>query len=141
MDIQPFAMADDEHMLGQWVMAYLPPSGGKYRGRLRVTDRRVVFAADVSPDRFLQVVTAPIDCEAVACALDLDLPNIAYDGSHLWVSIPVGQIECVTTDDWLLHHCVNLTIKNNGSIQQFDKGLLPATRVVQTIQQAARVPN
>jgi hypothetical protein len=41
-------MADNEHLLGNWSIAYVPPAGGKYLGQLRVTDRRVVFVADVA---------------------------------------------------------------------------------------------
>ena len=141
MDEEPFTMTDDEHLLGKWSITYVPPTGGKFLGQLRVTDQRVIFAADVAPGRFEQTVIGPIDCEAVACALDLDPPNVAYDGTHLCVSIPASQIECVTADDWPLNHCVYVTIRNNGSIHQFDKGLLPVTGVVRAIQQATRATN
>lgn len=134
-------MTADEHLLGKWSITYVPPSGDQYRGQLQVTDRRVIFAADVEPDRFEETVIGPIDCEAVACALDLDPPNVAYDGTHLFVSIPAAQIECVMADDWLFDHRVSLTIKNNGSIQQFDKGLLPVTDVVRAIRQATQAAN
>ncbi len=139
MDRQIFAMSDNEHLLGKWSIAYLPPAGGKYPGQLRVTNRRVVFIAEVKPDCLERTVSGPIDGEAVACALDLGWGNVTYDGSHLLISIPASQIEYVMSDDWLLNHCLSLTIKNNGSIHQFEKGLLPVGGIVRAIRQAVRV--
>ncbi len=128
-------MEEDERVLGNWPVDYIPPAGWRYHGQLCVTDRRVLFAADVDCSQFERAVIGPVDCEAVAYALDLDAPNVAYDGSHLLVSIPASQIECVTADHKLFDHWVSLTIKNNGSIQLFDKGVLPVTAVVRAIQE------
>ena len=129
-------MEDGERVLGNWSVDYIPPAGHRFRGQLCVTDRRVMFAAEVDRRQFEGAVIGPVDCEAVAYALDLDAPNVAYDGSHLLISIPASQIERVTADHSLLDNCASLTIKNNGSIQLFDKGLLPVTAVVRAIQKA-----
>ena len=38
-----FDLEPGEQELGHWTMHYLPPSGGKYAGKLAVTDRRVLY--------------------------------------------------------------------------------------------------
>jgi len=40
-----FKPDDRERVIGEWTMKYPPPSGGRYTGKLKVTDRRLHFAA------------------------------------------------------------------------------------------------
>lgn len=35
----------DEHVLDTWTLFYLPPNGGKYNGKLTVTNRRLLYEA------------------------------------------------------------------------------------------------
>ncbi len=86
-------MAAGERVLGSWRVTYLPPCDAEYTGQLWVTDRRVVFAAEVSADLLGRVVAGPVDAAAVACALDLDATHVAYEQGCLAISIPKSQIE------------------------------------------------
>ena len=38
-----FDLEPGEQELGHWTIHYLPPTGGKYAGKLLVTDRRVLY--------------------------------------------------------------------------------------------------
>ena len=39
-----FDLEPGEQELGHWTIHYLPPTGGKYAGKLLVTDRRILYA-------------------------------------------------------------------------------------------------
>ena len=38
-------MAAGEETLGQWTLNYVPPAGGRYTGKLQVTNQRLLFDA------------------------------------------------------------------------------------------------
>lgn len=46
----PFTLGADEKILDTWTILYIPPGGGKYNGKLTVTDKRLLYDAqyDVS---------------------------------------------------------------------------------------------
>lgn len=46
----PFALQADEQVIDTWTLIYTPPGGGKYNGKLTVTNKRLLYDAkyDVS---------------------------------------------------------------------------------------------
>jgi hypothetical protein len=130
----PLTLQPGEQMLGHWQVNYVPPSGGRYPGLLWVTDRRVFFACDVDLRHLQARVVGPVNALAVAYVFDLDPSHVAYETNCLRLSIPKADIECVTPDCMLLSNCVDLTLKNNGSIQQFERRLLPVDDIIRATQ-------
>ena len=120
----PLALQPGELALGHWMVNYVPPSRGRYPGRLWVTDRRVLFACEVDLRHLQARVVGPVNATAVAYVLDLDPRQVTYETNCLRLSIPKSEIECVTPECMLLSNCVDVTLKNNGSIQQFERRIL-----------------
>ena len=46
----PFTLAADEQIIDTWTLLYIPPGGGKYNGKLTITNKRLLYDAkyDVS---------------------------------------------------------------------------------------------
>jgi hypothetical protein len=46
----PFTLAADENIIDTWTILYIPPGGGKYNGKLTITNKRLLYDAkyDVS---------------------------------------------------------------------------------------------
>lgn len=50
MSKSPFTLAPDEQAIDTWTILYIPPGGGKYNGKLTITNKRLLYDAkyDVS---------------------------------------------------------------------------------------------
>ena len=50
MSTFPFSLLPDETVIDTWTLLYTPPGGGKYNGKLTVTNKRLLYDAkyDVS---------------------------------------------------------------------------------------------
>ena len=50
MSKSPFILAPDEKEIDTWTLLYIPPGGGKYNGKLTITNKRLLYDAkyDVS---------------------------------------------------------------------------------------------
>ena len=46
----PFSLLPDEQIIDTWTLLYVPPGGGKYNGKLTITNKRLLYDAkyDVS---------------------------------------------------------------------------------------------
>ena len=46
----PFSLLPDEQIIDTWTLLYIPPGGGKYNGKLTITNSRLLYDAkyDVS---------------------------------------------------------------------------------------------
>jgi hypothetical protein len=46
----PFNLLPDEQVIDTWTLLYIPPGGGKYNGKLTITNKRLLYDAkyDVS---------------------------------------------------------------------------------------------
>ena len=46
----PFTLLQDEQVIDTWTLLYIPPGGGKYNGKLTITNKRLLYDAkyDVS---------------------------------------------------------------------------------------------
>ena len=125
-----------ERVLGKWAVNYLPPAGGRYPGPLQVTNLRILFVAEVDIHKLQPLIVGTVDSAAVAYALDLDPCHVTYEAKRLCLSIPKSHIDCITPDGVLLDNCVRLTLKNNGSVHLFERGLLPVNDVVRAIRES-----
>lgn len=141
VDKAAFSLTRNERLFGRWPAAYCPPKGGYFAGRLWVTDRRIVFTGSAPLSCFTAVLNGRVDPNALAYALDLDPSDIVYESGHLCVSLPAIRIEQVRGDQWLLTCRVDLTIRNNGSIQRFDLGPMSVSGVTAAIRLASLLEN
>ena len=50
MSKSPFTIMSDEQVIDTWTLLYSPPGGGKYNGKLTITNKRLLYDAkyDVS---------------------------------------------------------------------------------------------
>ena len=50
MSKSPFVLSPDEQAIDTWTLLYIPPGGGKYNGKLTITNKRLLYDAkyDVS---------------------------------------------------------------------------------------------
>ncbi len=126
-------MPTEQRILGQWSVAYLPPGGGQIPGRLCVTDRQVLFEADVEAGRLQPRTRATLDGRSLAYALDLDCGQVAYDGRCLRLTIGKAAIEDVRPARAGLGQGVRLTLKDNGSVHLFAVGLRPVRRLLRAL--------
>ncbi len=51
----PFNLLPDEQVIDTWTLLYIPPGGGKYNGKLTITNKRLLYDAkyDVSANGLL----------------------------------------------------------------------------------------
>lgn len=52
-----FELEPGEAKVGKWTIHYLPPTGGKFAGKLLITDRRILIAP-LNPKQDLSLATA-----------------------------------------------------------------------------------
>lgn len=109
--------ADGERVLGEWTMNYLPPTGGRYTGKLTVSDRRMCFAATF--DTSLRGTLAQL---------------VLVTGAEGYVEIPKSSITAVEAQRSLLRKRVLVTL-DDGSRHTFDYGALSVDKVVAAIEQ------
>ena len=50
MSKSPFTLSAEEQAIDTWTLLYIPPGGGKYNGKLTITNKRLLYDAkyDVS---------------------------------------------------------------------------------------------
>lgn len=123
-----FELGQDETQVGTWTIHYLPQTGGKWAGKLVVTDRRIVFdpldsKVDYSAAGIAGILAAGTVVERV-------LKNY-WDGETL--SIPRSEIESVTKRGRLLMKQVVVQLVD-GQQHVFDYGLLSVDKLVALLQ-------
>lgn len=101
-----------EAKIDTWTLYYLPPQGGKYNGKLTVTDRRLVYVA--SDDASLGGV----------------LTHIAARGRFEIEKTDIRSIEIKRS---LLRKRAELTL-SDGSVHIFDRGAMNIDKVVAAIE-------
>ncbi len=45
MSKSPFTLSPDEQVIDIWTLLYIPPGGGKYNGKLTITNKRLLYDA------------------------------------------------------------------------------------------------
>ncbi len=107
-----------EKEIGNWTVLYVPPKGGKYNGKLVVTNKRLLYDA-----KFDYSLTGLME-EALFVKF----------GSEAYVVLPKERIKNVEVKKSFLNNKVILTL-DNGELHTFDYGMLKIDKVAEAIKQ------
>ncbi len=113
MDIK---LRDGETKIGDWTLFYLPPNGGKYNGKLTVTNQRLLYDA-----KFDASFKGMIE-EAVFIKW----------GSEGFMEIEKSDIKGTEVQKKLLSKRCIVTL-NDGSVHTFDYGALNIDKCAEAI--------
>lgn len=105
-------MLPGENAVDTWIIYYRPPGGGKYNGRLTVTDQRLIYRA--TNDASLSGV----------------LSNRAATGRFI---IEKGDIREIDVRKGLFRKTATLLLAD-GSRHMFDRGALGIDKIVAAIE-------
>ena len=123
-----FELEQGEQERGKWTIHYLPPSGGKYAGKLLVTDRRVLWEPlKQKQDLSLKGIAAEY---AVGGIVGAKLKHY-WDGEEL--SIPRADVQSVAKKKSGLMKQVVVTL-GDGQEFVFDNGFLSVDKLLATLQ-------
>ncbi len=128
-----------ENRLGCWFVHYQPPHGGRFPGPLALTSHHLQFEFELVEATARQIealVTGPIDDIALAAAFDLDIPNVHCADRRVRLALPLESLEKVVAGHLWFSHWIEVTIKDNGSIQVFELAVRPVMPVVQALRNA-----
>ncbi|MBI1756797.1 MAG: hypothetical protein HYR64_06795 [Fimbriimonas ginsengisoli] len=107
----------EETNIGTWTLFYLPPNGGKYNGKLTVTNKRLLY------DAMFDASFKGIVAEAV----------LIKWGSEGYLEIEKKDIQGVEVTKKLLSKRATLTL-TDGSKHAFDYGAMNIDKVVEAIE-------
>lgn len=110
-------MDPGETAIDTWTLLYTPPSGGKYNGKLRITNQRLLYDAqfDVSASGLLAEAT------------------FVKWGSEGLVMIPKARIAKIEPQKSFFSKKVALTL-DDGQVHTFSYGMMNIDPVVAAIQ-------
>lgn len=108
---------EGEQLLGTWTLNYIPPTKGRYLGKLYVTNERLLF--DAQFDMSMKGI--------------LEETLFIIRGSHGFLEIPKSQISAIEQKKSLFNKRVKLTI--GTELHQFDYGLLSVDKLAKAIEQ------
>jgi len=116
MSKSPFTLTADEQVIDTWTILYSPPGGGKYNGKLTVTNKRLLYDAkyDVSAKGLLS--------EAL----------FVKWGSEGYLEISKADITDVKIEKSFLAKKAVVTLAD-GSVHTFNYGMLNVDKVVDAI--------
>ena len=106
-----FEPIEGEKELGDWIINYRPPGGGRFTGDLRVTDRRLLF-----------------DAKFNTSILGTFKELFIVSGSHQYLSIPKDSIASAVMQKKFLSKRVVVTLENSQQ-HVFDYGLFSVKRL------------
>lgn len=114
----PFTLLPDETIIDTWTLLYIPPGGGKFNGKLTITNKRLLYDAkyDVS-----------------AKGLVSEALFIKW-GSEGYLTIDKTDIKDVQVEKKFLANKVILTL-NDDSKHVFNYGALKIDKVVTAINE------
>lgn len=114
----PFTLHPDEQVIDTWTLIYTPPGGGKYNGKLTVTNKRLLYDAkyDVSAKGLLS--------EAMFIKW----------GSEGYLEISKSDIGSVKAEKSFLAKKALITL-SDGSVHTFNYGVLNIDKVIEAINQ------
>lgn len=117
MSASPFTLAADEIAIDTWTILYIPPRGGKYNGKLTVTNKRLLYDAkfDVSAKGLLT--------EAM----------FVKWGSEGYLEIDKSQITDVQVEKSFLAKKMILTL-SDGTKHTFNYGVLNIDKVAEAVR-------
>ena len=118
--------------LGEWTVNYLPEEGGRYTGKLSVTDEAVSFASLYESSN-----------KTIVKAIFLDVGTFAAAGGHsvyrysndkeARVDLPTTEISGVKAAKKGLMKQAVVTM-TDGQVFVFDYGMLSVKKLVETIE-------
>lgn len=109
-------MQNSEEALGNWTLNYNPPDGGRYTGKLVVTNQRVLF--DATFDTSLSGTLGEL---------------FVTEGSHGYLSIPKDAIKGVAVKSSFFKKKVILNI-GEGEQHTFDYGMMSVKKIAEAIK-------
>lgn len=112
-----FILEPGETKIDTWTVIYQSPNGGKFNGKLLITDKKLYYDA-----RF-DVSTVGLLGEAL----------FVKSGSEDYLAIPKTRIANIETKKSFLKKRVILTL-DNGQIHIFDYGMLNIDKIVDAIK-------
>ena len=117
MSKSPFTLSPDEQAIDTWTLLYTPPGGGKYNGKLTITNKRLLYDAkyDVS-----------------AKGLISEAMFIKW-GSEGFLEISKADIKDVQVEKSFLAKKAILTL-TDGSKHTFNYGALNVDKVAEAIK-------
>lgn len=123
-----FELEQGEQERGKWTIHYLPPGGGKYAGKLLVTDRRILWEPlKQKQDLSMKGVVADY---AVGGIVGAKMRNY-WDGEEL--SIPRADVQSVAKKKSGLMKQVVVTL-GDGQEFVFDNGFLSVDKLLAALQ-------
>ena len=118
--------------LGEWAINYLPEEGGRYTGKLKVTDEAVTFVSLYESSN-----------KTIVKAIFLDVGTFAAAGGHTVyrysndqearVDLPTTEISGVKAAKKGLMKQAVVTM-TDGQVFVFDYGMLSVKKLVETIE-------
>ena len=122
-----FELEPGEEKVGKWTIHYLPPTGGKFAGKLLVTDRRILFEP-LNPKQDLSLATA-IDALRVGGVIPEGFRHY-WDGHGL--RIPRADVRSVARRPGGVTKQVVVTLAG-GEEFAFDNGFLSVDKLIATL--------
>ena len=122
-----FELEPGEEKVGKWTIHYLPPSGGKFAGKLLVTDRRILFEA-LNSKQDLSLATA-IDACRIGGVVSDRFSNY-WNGKGL--RIPRADVRSVAKRQGGVTKQVIVKLAD-GQEFAFDNGFLSVDKLVATL--------
>lgn len=113
-----YELEEGEKVLNTWTLLYTPPKGGKYNGKLVVTNRRLLYDAQFDVSAFGIV----------------DELLWFKKGSEAYISIPKNRIKQVVSEKSFFAKKVILTL-DDESKHTFNYGMLNIDPVVKAIEE------
>lgn len=112
-----FTFMEDEAILGEWTLNYLPPAGGRYTGKLVVTDKRLLF--DAKFDTSLSGI--------------IEETMFIKHGSEAYISIPKDNIKDVEIVKKGIQKNVVVTLES-GTEHTFNYGIMKVDKIAEAIR-------
>jgi hypothetical protein len=115
--VMEFTFMEDESIFGEWTLNYIPPGGGRFTGKLAVTDKRLLFNA-----RFDTSLSGIIE-EAM----------FIKHGSEGYISIPKDRISKVEIVKKGFQKNVVVTL-DTGAEHTFNYGVMKVDKIAEAIR-------
>lgn len=122
-----FELEPGEEKVGKWTIHYLPPTGGKFAGKLLVTDRRILFEP-LNPKQDFSLATA-IDALRVGGIIPEHFRHY-WDGKGL--RIPRADVRSIAKRPGGVTKQVVVTLAD-GQEFVFDNGFLSVDKLTATL--------
>ena len=120
--------------LGEWTLNYLPEEGGRYTGKLTVTDENVVFVSLYESSNKTIVKAIFLDVSSFAAAGGHNVYRYSND-DEARVELPVTEITGAKANKKGLMKQAVVTMQG-GEEFIFDYGMLSVKKLVATIESA-----